>query len=118
MSSVTGAFRLAENTDILDPTQIMKMTLALTNAMEGINVVTAYCDFTAMIDSIMEIFQVENITTEWPQYVVLGSRTGGFMINDFWVQKDCIEESYEALAGFDAGRCGANIISALLDTLL
>jgi hypothetical protein len=39
----------------------MKMSLALTNMMEGVNVVTAYCDFTSMVDSIMEIFSVEQI---------------------------------------------------------
>jgi len=118
MTSVTGGFRLAENTDILNPSQIMKMTLAVTNLMEGVNVVTAYCDFNAMINSIGELFSVESFSTEWPQYAVLGGRIGGFMINDFWVNKSCIEESYEGLVGFDAGRCSANIISAVLDSLL
>ena len=63
MTTTTGAFRLAENTDLLDPTSIMKMSLAMTNLLEGVNIVTAYCDFTAMIDSLMEVFAVENIST-------------------------------------------------------
>jgi hypothetical protein len=86
--------------------------------MEGVNVVTAYCDFTAMVESVSELFSAEDLSTEWPQYVVLGSRVGGFMISDFWVNKRCIEDAYAGLVGFDAGRCGANIISAVLDTLL
>lgn len=86
--------------------------------MEGVNVVTAYCDFTAMIESVSELFSVDDITSEWTQYAVLGSRVGGFMISDFWVNQECIMEAYEGLVGFDAGRCGANIISAVLDTLL
>ena len=118
MTSVTGGFRLAENTDILNPSEIMKMTLAVTNLMEGVNVVTAYCDFNAMVNSIGELFAFEEISTEWPQYAVLGARIGGFMINDFWVNKSCIEEAYDGLVGFDAGRCGANIVSAVLDSLL
>merc|ERR1711918_313331 len=97
---------------------IMKMSLAVTNLMEGVNVVTAYCDFTAMIDSFAEIFNFANITTDWPQYAVLGARTGGFFINDFWVQADCIEEAVQAEVGFDAGRCVAKFVSSLLDTLL
>jgi hypothetical protein len=118
LASVSGAFRLTENTDFLDPSQLMKMQLAVTNVMEGVNVVTAYCDFTAMIESVSELFSVDDITSEWTQYVVLGSRVGGFMISDFWVNQKCIMEAYEGLVGFDAGRCGSNIISAVLDTLL
>lgn len=118
ITTTTGAFSLAANTDFLNPSNIMKMSLAVTNLMEGVNVVTAYCDFTALIDSVTEIFNFGNISTDWTQYVVLGARTGGFMIHDCWVQVDCIKEAWSAETGFDAGQCTANIVSSLLDTLL
>ena len=85
MTTISGAFRLTENSNFLDPSAITKMSLAVTNLLEGVNVVTAYCDFTAMTDSITEIFNFENITTDWTEYVVLASRSGGFLINDYWV---------------------------------
>jgi len=56
ITTTQGAFSLAQNTDFLNPSNIMKMSLAITNLMEGVNVVTAYCDFTALIDSFAEIF--------------------------------------------------------------
>lgn len=118
MTTIDGGFRLTENSNFLDPAALMKMSLAVTNLMEGFNIVTAYCDFTALVDSLTEIFNFENIDSQWTEYVVLGSRWGGFMINDYWVQRDCIVESWEANVGYDTGKCFANIFSSALDTLL
>lgn len=118
ITTTSGAFGLAANTDFLDPSNIMKMSLAVTNLMEGVNVVTAYCDFTALIDSITELFNFSSITTDWTQYVVLGARTGGFFINDFKINSRCIKDAWAANVGFDAGKCSANVVSSILDTLL
>ena len=85
MTTISGAFRLTENSNFLDPSAITKMSLAVTNLLEGVNVVTAYCDFSAMTDSISEIFNFEHISTDWTEYVVLAARSGGFLINDYWV---------------------------------
>ena len=54
----------------------------------------------------------------WENYITIGSRIGGYMISDFWVEKECIDEGTAAGLGYDVGRCAGNMVSAITDVQL
>jgi hypothetical protein len=48
--------------------------------MEGVNTVSAFCDFSQLMDQATQYIVVDNLEEDWDKYVVLGARIGGFAI--------------------------------------
>jgi hypothetical protein len=96
----------------------MKIQLAMGNLMEGVNTVSAFCDFGQLLAQASQYIDFGDITNDWDKYVVLGGRLGGFAMGQLQVELACIQEAYVAGIGYDAGQCSAAIAKALLDTEL
>merc|ERR1712139_576574 len=92
----------------------MKFTISMNNLTEGANGVFAFCDFTTVWQNVGYLADYQN----WQNYVTFGGRVGGFMINDFWVEKQCIEEGIAGEMGYDVGNCAGEMVSTTFDTKL
>lgn len=54
----------------------------------------------------------------WEQYIQIGSRVGGSMIQSVPTLMNCIDQGKAGGNGYDVGICGGGIASLFLDTLL
>lgn len=103
-----------DNMAFVIPAKAMKFGISLTNLTEGMNTTFAMCDLSPLWTGLAKYIDYYH----WENYVIIGSRIGGYMISDFWVQKDCIEEGIAGDMGYDVGMCAGNIVSTMLDVKL
>jgi len=96
------------------PAKAMKFGISLNNLTEGMNTLFAMCDFSTLVGGLTKYINYE----QWDQYIILGSRIGGFMISEFDLKKECIEEGLAGDMGYDVGLCAGQGVSAILDSVL
>ena len=113
-TTIGSAFAVVDNMAFVIPAKAMKFGISLNNLTEGMNVIFAMCDFSNLIDGVAKYINYE----EWDQYIILGTRIGGFMISDFEVKKECIDEGMAGDMGYDVGLCAGQSVSAILDSIL
>lgn len=113
-TTIGSAFAVVDNMAFVIPAKAMKFGISLNNLTEGMNVIFAMCDFTDLINGLTKYIKYE----QWDQYVILGTRIGGFMISDFEKKKECIEEGMAGDMGYDVGLCAGQSVSAILDSVL
>ena len=112
--AVTSAFTIYRNREVYDPRKTMKFTLATNNFSEASNTAYAYCDITSLTS---EFTSLTNFS-DWTQYVVIASRSGGVFIKDYWVYKDCIDTGLTYQNGYDVGLCAGKLATLFLDSVL
>ena len=103
-----------DNMAFVIPAKLMKFQISMTNLTEGMNTTFAMCDLTPIYKSLYKYIDFYH----WENYITIGSRIGGYMISDFWTQKECMEEGIAGEMGYDVGMCAGNIVSTMLDVKL
>ena len=111
---VQSFFALIANIDIYDPRKISKFSLANIGLTESTNVVYAFCDVSQLTTQFVYLSDYTN----YEQYIVLGSRVGGALINQYPKLTKCIDNGKERGNGYDVGLCGGELFSVFLDTTL
>ena len=74
----------------------------------------AYCDVSSLVNNLAVLADYNRPE----QYIVVASRLGGFLINEWWELSDCISQGRERGNGYDVGICSTKALSAALDTAL
>lgn len=111
---VNGGFRAKDYKNIVDPRNTVKFQMAVNTFTESTNSVYAFCDFTHLYTQLAMLADFEN----WEQYIQIGSRVGGSMIQSVPIYMNCIRQGQAGNNGYDVGICGGGIVSLFLDTLL
>merc|ERR1719361_1464517 len=112
--TVRNAFSVLDNIDIYNPTKIAKFTIANTGLTEATNMVFAYCDTKPLVSQFTLLADYKN----WQQYITVGSRILGTLINTWGELMTCVNEGQAKGNGYDVGYCASHLASVLLDTSL
>lgn len=88
--------------------------MSVNDAMTAVNSVTAYCNFTLMLNQFASLANYK----DYAKYVQLIATAGGSLISAVPQQLNCITESSAGGDGFGVGTCAGNIFTMILDLKL
>lgn len=113
--SVTSAFNLATyGLTFYQPSSLVKTQMSVNDVMTAVNSVTAYCNFTLMLNQFSALLNY----TDYAKYVQLLATAGGSFIAAVPQKLQCIRESSAGQDGYGVGLCSGNIFTMILDLKL
>ena len=113
--SVTSAFNLATyGLTFYKPSSLVKTQMSVNDVMTAVNSVTAYCNFTLMLNQFAALLNY----TDYAKYVQLLATAGGSFIAAVPQKLQCIRESSAGQDGYGVGLCSGNIFTMILDLKL
>lgn len=113
--SVTSTFNLAKyGSTVYMPDSMIKVQMSVNDVMTAVNGVTAYCNFTLMLNQFAALLKY----TDYSKYVQLLATAGGSFIAAVPEKLKCITESSAGEDGYGVGLCSGNIFTMILDLKL
>jgi len=111
---IDSLINIYDHIEVYKPENVNKFAMAYNDLTESSNICYAHCDLSHAYEELAKIGDYQN----WEQYIEIGCRAGGVLIEDMWSELDVINAADSANDNYAIGLAVGRLISLFLDTLL